>query len=204
MEKSKIEELSKNGKTIREIARDLNVSYTTVRYWLNKFKIKTSGHIKSNKWNEEELREIISRSGCKSDVLRLMKISPKSSGNFQTLDRYIRKYNIDISCLKYNNDRGNRWVNKYDNDEIFCVNSKFSTKNLKKRIINENLIKYECEECHIVDVWNNKKLILHLDHINGINNDNRLENLRFLCPNCHSQTKTYCIGNKINVTKSNN
>ena len=41
-------------------------------------------------------------------------------------------------------------------------------------------------------IWNDKKLSLQLDHINGDNSDNRLENLRFLCPNCHTQTETYC------------
>jgi 5-methylcytosine-specific restriction endonuclease McrA len=50
---------------------------------------------------------------------------------------------------------------------------------------------YRCAICGI-DKWCGKKLVLHLDHINGINNDNRLTNLRFLCPNCHSQTPTYC------------
>ena len=44
--------------------------------------------------------------------------------------------------------------------------------------------------------WQNKKLSLHLDHINGTNNDHRLKNLRLLCPNCHSLTPTYCGKNK--------
>ena len=56
---------------------------------------------------------------------------------------------------------------------------------------------YKCKECGISEKWNNKPIILHLDHINGINNDNRLENLRFLCPNCHSQTDTYCSNTQI-------
>jgi hypothetical protein len=49
--------------------------------------------------------------------------------------------------------------------------------------------------CNIFE-WNDQKLSLHLDHINGINNDNRLENLRFLCPNCHSLTDNYCGKNR--------
>jgi 5-methylcytosine-specific restriction endonuclease McrA len=50
---------------------------------------------------------------------------------------------------------------------------------------------YRCAICGI-DEWCGKRLVLHLDHITGINNDNRVENLRLLCPNCHSQTPTYC------------
>lgn len=51
--------------------------------------------------------------------------------------------------------------------------------------------KYSCEECHLGETWNGKKITLHVDHINGINYDHRQENLRFLCPNCHSQTPTF-------------
>jgi hypothetical protein len=51
----------------------------------------------------------------------------------------------------------------------------------------------------IIDVWNNKKLVLHIEHINGISNDNRIENLCFLCPNCHSQTDTYGGRNKSKI-----
>lgn len=50
---------------------------------------------------------------------------------------------------------------------------------------------YECESCGLKDTWNNKKISLQLEHKNGIPNDNTLENLCFLCPNCHSQTDTY-------------
>ena len=76
-------------------------------------------------------------------------------------------------------------------DEILVKDCKHSTKTVKEKIIKANILKRECYECGNVGVWNNKKLVLQLDHINGINNDNRLENLRLLCPNCHSQTNTF-------------
>lgn len=80
--------------------------------------------------------------------------------------------------------------NKIKTEDLFCENSKHPRNIIRSRIIKEKLIPYKCAICGITK-WQNKNLSLELDHINGINNDNRLKNLRFLCPNCHSQTVTY-------------
>lgn len=82
-----------------------------------------------------------------------------------------------------------------NSEELFCENSKHLRNILRNRIIKDNLIPYRCAICGITE-WQGKNLSLELDHINGINNDNRLDNLRFLCPNCHSQTVTYGSKNK--------
>ena len=85
---------------------------------------------------------------------------------------------------------------RLSDDEVFVENSTYARHHIKHRVITQKLINYECAICGNKGEWMNKPLPLILDHINGINNDNRLENLRFLCPNCHSQTETYCLGNK--------
>lgn len=82
------------------------------------------------------------------------------------------------------------------NEVLFVENSSYGNELIKSRIIEDRLIEYVCTECGLKDNWNGKIIILDLDHINGINSDNRLENLRFLCPNCHSQTPTYKGRNK--------
>ena len=78
---------------------------------------------------------------------------------------------------------------------IFCKNSKSSPAHVRKLLIKENLIPYVCI-CGNVGTWNGVSLTLQMDHINGDRTDNRLKNLRFLCPNCHSQTHTFNGKNK--------
>ena len=80
-------------------------------------------------------------------------------------------------------------------ENILIENSNYSNDLIKKYLIYHNLIEYKCKECGI-DKWNNKDIKLELHHINGINNDNRIENLCFLCPNCHSQTDNFRGRNK--------
>ena len=67
------------------------------------------------------------------------------------------------------------------------------TVHMKNRLIAEGHMKCICVWCGIGPMHNNHPLVLELDHINGENSDYRLENLRILCPNCHSQTPTYCV-----------
>ena len=74
---------------------------------------------------------------------------------------------------------------------LFVKDCKITRGSIKRRIISNNLFDYRCQICGIRE-WLGKRLSLRLDHINGVNNDNRLSNLRFLCPNCDSQSDTFC------------
>lgn len=113
--------------------------------------------------------------------------------SYKTLRNVLDFYKINYCHIKDN--RKHRGFGKLSLEKFYSelkTDSILSQTILKSKIIKLDLIKYQCEKCTNTGNWCNEKLNLHLDHKNGINNDNRLDNLRFLCPNCHSQTDTYC------------
>jgi 5-methylcytosine-specific restriction endonuclease McrA len=109
--------------------------------------------------------------------------------HFNTFKEYALRY----GCYKPN--QSGKGTKKNINKRITCLEDYSTRASVRRVIIQDKLIPYKCGVCDI-DTWLDKKISLHLDHINGINGDNRLENLRFLCPNCHSQTETYVGKNK--------
>lgn len=149
------------------------------------------------KWTDEDLIFHCQNSKNKTEVLKKLGLSFHNSGNYQTFDRYIKKLQIDISHFEIGISH-NISKSKISLNEILVENSSYSkTSDLKNRLVKEKLLEYKCyiEKCQLSS-WLDGKINLHLDHINGINNDNRIENLRLLCPNCHSQTETYCRGTR--------
>lgn len=71
----------------------------------------------------------------------------------------------------------------------------YQTLKLKKRLIKEKVLENKCTSCGLIE-WQGKEIALHLDHKDGDNHNHKLDNLRLLCPNCHSQTDTWCGKNK--------
>jgi len=147
------------------------------------------------KWTDEDLVFHCQNSKNKTEVLKKLDLSFHNSGNYQTIDKYIKKLNIDVSHF----DAGvshNIPASKISLEEILIENSSYSKSSyLKDRLVKDGLLEYKCaiEKCQLNN-WLDNKINLHLDHINGDRSDNRIENLRLLCPNCHSQTETYCRG----------
>jgi len=75
--------------------------------------------------------------------------------------------------------------------EIMIKNSTYSRNHLKERLLKEGILENKCIICGLEPIWQNKKLVMVLDHINGVPDDHRKENLRLLCPNCNSQIDTF-------------
>jgi Zn finger protein HypA/HybF involved in hydrogenase expression len=139
--------------------------------------------------NKEEMLDLLSKSKSMREVIISLGLSPNGSGGYRYVKDKIIKLGLEIPKYHYYGDPTLK--QKYSDEDVFCKNSTFPRQKIKNRIIKNNLLKYECSVCKNDGNWNGFKLSLHLDHVNGVNNDNRICNLRFLCPNCHSQTDTY-------------
>jgi len=139
--------------------------------------------------SKEEMKEVLNTSKSMREVILKFNLSPNGSGGYRNIKKRIVDLGLEIP--KYNYYGNGELRKKLLDKDVFCENSSYPRQSLKRRIIKNGLIEYKCLECGNTGEHNGKNLSLHLDHINGINNDNRIQNLRFLCPNCHSQTETY-------------
>ena len=146
-------------------------------------------------YSEQELLEAVKTSTSIRQVLDKLNIVP-AGGNYQTTNRRIQKLNIDTSHFTGQAwNRGKVIGPKRPIEKYLVENSVVQSFKLKGRLIAEGLKEHKCECCGITE-WNGKPAPIELDHINGNHHDNRLENLRILCPNCHAQTDTYRGKNK--------
>lgn len=140
--------------------------------------------------SDEEFRQIVKNSTCFSDVLKIYGLENKGRNYYTVKDRII-ELGLDNSHFTYNK-KPNTW-SKIPIEDIIIkgLHPKYKTNSLKHRLYKEGIKEHICEECGLENKWNDKELVMHLDHVDGNSNNHKLDNLKILCPNCHSQTDTY-------------
>lgn len=140
--------------------------------------------------SKEEIQDKVNQCNSISDMLEAFGYQRSNGSMSKVMKKVIDTYNIDTSHFRPFKRTNQKPI--YSLEEILIPNSKYENiARLKKRILKAGLLKYECECCGNKGEWNGKPLVLQLDHKDGNHNNHSIENLRFLCPNCHSQTNTY-------------
>jgi len=149
------------------------------------------------KYRKENIEPIIKEAKNWTDVLRSLNMSLHGNSR-TTLKKYVKLYDINISHFETDKERyyrvnGNSGVKKRISlSEILVSGSTYTnTNHLKNRLYDEGIKERTCEKCGQDERWYGEKISLILDHINGINNDNRIENLRIVCPNCNATFPTH-------------
>lgn len=149
--------------------------------------------MRKRRWTQDQLIKSAQLSLSYRQVLSKLNLR-EAGGNYAQIKKYIKEYNIDVSHFK-----GRGWnaglygIGKVliPLEKILIKGSSFQSYKLKRRLFLANLKPQHCEKCGWAKKTEHGYIPLELDHINGDREDNRLENLRILCPNCHSLTDSY-------------
>lgn len=148
--------------------------------------------MKQSRYSDLQLIEAVQSSTSVRQVLEKLGLA-EAGGNYSIVKRRIQR--LKISTVHF---KGQGWkkgdksplVPAKSLSDILRKGSNVQSYKLKKRLFAEGLKDKKCESCTLTK-WLEKQIPLELDHINGDASDNRIENLRILCPNCHALTETY-------------
>lgn len=145
------------------------------------------------KLSKEELELIVKDSVYFKDIIKHFGLSSKG-GNYKTLKRRLFQDGINYSHITMGSghSKGKKIKKTLIPLENYLVeNSRASRSSVKSRLLKNGILQNKCSICGLLDIWNGIKIVMVLDHINGVSNDNRIENLRMICPNCNSQQSTF-------------
>jgi len=152
---------------------------------------------KNRRYTKELLEPLVARAFSVAEVLRLLNLR-QAGGNHLNISRRIRQYELDTSHFRGSAHNRGQIGKRKSAAEILVERPDMANRSHAmhlRRALVEIGLPLRCALCGVSDQWRGAPLVLEIDHINGRHNDNRAKNLRFLCPNCHSQTETFCVRN---------
>lgn len=146
--------------------------------------------MKLKKYTLQQLKDAISTSVSIREVLQKLNIKA-AGGNYYIFKKAIAFYDIDTSHFTGKNLKGRKLPLRRKSLSDYLTNKvPIQSNKLRKYLLEEGILEHKCSFCGLSE-WLNQPIPIELDHINGNNMDNSLENLRILCPNCHALTPTY-------------
>ena len=149
-----------------------------------------------SKISDEEFEKIVNSSNSYREIADKCGYCNYSGASLAIVKQRIKQQNLDFE---------NKFVNRVyrEDEEIFITDSPVNQATLRRRYFQGKFTEYKCAICGQEPFWNGKKLVLTLDHINGKNHDDRLENLRWICPNCDRQLDTFAGRNIVRESDKN-
>ena len=143
-------------------------------------------------YSVDDVRQAVADNKSVAGVLRQLELRP-IGGNYRTIRRLISDNEIDTSHFTgqgWNVGLAFKPKNGFSDQDIFVENSSYKCSWRLREHYKRTTGIIKCEKCGL-DSWQGEQIPLEIHHINGINTDNRLENLQLLCPNCHALTNYY-------------
>ena len=145
------------------------------------------------KWKESDLAEAVKNSCSLRGVIQYLGLVP-AGGNYIQIQKAIDRVSLDTSHFTGKGWRKNKTFTfqpRTQLDQVLVKGSNYQSFKLKRRLFLAGIKKPKCEMCGWAEQASDGRIPVELDHINGDRTDNRLENLRILCPNCHSLQSTH-------------
>ncbi len=186
--------LFNEGKSVSEIARLFGMNPSPMGRWMRSKGIYVAAKNRPE-WTDVQLCEAIKTNYTWVGVLRQLRDTSGGGSSRHTVKLYANRLGFSTKHFTGRAPRSEVAYNRPSLSEVLVKDSSYGRSCLKKRLLSEGLLENICNLCGISS-WRDKTLVMTIDHINGINNDHRLENLRMLCPNCNSQQPTFAGRNK--------